>query len=453
MQATQIVCICLTVASVASCGSSTENGAPAPCCDPPPPPPPPETKDITLTIPDYVASSSYTFDNWLYSTQGVEVFDYSAGIKGEKLGQFAVVSGEFIAAFEVPETTSAFLLEASAPCNWEKAYHLNPTLFNRYEAYTDYTDGGHVCQSAIDKILAVVSAENQTVSFTPYTHVAAGLAAYRVSQGDSALQAVNTANNTISNLVGVNILTTDTTDKLSDMVFSDTPEAFYTAILSGLPTLITHEMFLESAVLMLGDAGYGVFDFADLMKRDITGDGMLDGIETTNGSGNPVMLGGIKALNADLYRHDIAAYASINTRTAFSGGGSVQPILTRLLNFNDQLSIVYSDATLIELDEPGPVLGMSVYDWNFFAQNPNVNGSDGFNIFFGDVVGMLNYEYRDVYVDNVFFANTCDGTGGSDYNCWVNTTLYPNGWHTVKMVFTNIMGNSVSLSINVNFQN
>jgi hypothetical protein len=457
----KIACFVFISLGIISCGSSGSGGDVSPCCDPLPPLPA-ENKSIVLTVPDYLSSSTpngingditYSFDNWLARTNGVSVYDYSTGSKGAKLGEFAVVSNLFQAIMDIPLATSALLLEAHAPCNWEGGHKINRNLFNRIESYLD---ADYVCHANVASMKSVITADSQTVSFTPFTHAAVALAEYQILQGDNVSTAITAANAAISAMVGVDVLTSDTAVNLNSIEYIDTPKLFYTMILSGMPSVIYNECLQVGFAPSVGQIGYTVYDLAELMRRDLVGDGVLDGVETDSmGMTTPILLGGsgLIQLSTHIYRHEIAAHAAIIGR-AYSTSAPLYPNLDRIVAFNDSTSSIYDNSLITPLDESGPLLGMLDTDVTFYSTHPNVNGDEGFRVFFGDVVGNYDYTYRYVYVDNVFYANGCDGdTRYSDYTCHVNTTLYPNGWHTIRMVFTNIMGHSVSLSITVNFQN
>lgn len=454
----KIACLVFISLGIISCGSSGSGGDVSPCCDPLPPLPA-ETKSIVLTVPDYLSSSSpdgingditYAFDNWLARTNGVSVYDFSTGSKGAKLGEFTIVSNVFQVVMDVPLATSALLLESRAPCNWEQGYLINTNFFNSIQSFGSYSTGDYVCHTDVVNMKSVITADSQTVSFTPFTHAATGLAEYRINQGDSVTTAVTTSNNIVSSMVGVNILTTDTADTPDDMAYIDSPDVFYTMLISGFADVIINEAASESVAISLGDAGYSIAELAELMRRDLVADGVLNGVEIASA---PVLLGGFIPLSTNFYRHKLAVHASTNARVAGYDGFSVYQNLSHIVAFNSNTNSIYDSSPVIALDENGPLIGFSSTDVAFFAAHPNVDGTVSFTVHFGDSVGSYDYTFRDVFVDNVFYANTCGGGSTSTFDCWVNTTIFPNGWHTVKMTFTNLLGHSASLSITVNFQN
>jgi hypothetical protein len=291
---------------------------------------------------------------------------------------------------------------------------------------------------------AVVPAVSGSVYITPYTHAALGLIQYRVAQGDTVAVAMTLAHDAVSSLVGLNVLTTRPLP--SNIAATGTPGEIYGSLCGGISSWLLNVAMIANAA---PDNAYGVspyttIDMAESMRNDLAHDGLLNGVGTLAGSSAALPIG-VAPLNANVYRHEYAAFAVTRVRgdlVLARRNDIALPYLSGLTAYNDRSHALYVGATVIPLDENGPVI--------FLTNTNGDTGSGNYPVvaFSRDIVGFPN-DGGKVYVDSAYYdlcvPDNCQAS--------INTTIFQNGVHIIEYRSTNLLGKKSSASASVNFSN
>ncbi|KAF0190816.1 MAG: hypothetical protein FD165_2374 [Gammaproteobacteria bacterium] len=236
----------------------------------------------------------------------VNVYVFNDGIKGERLGG-GTTDGEGRYAIDVRAPDGPLLIEVAGGNYSEEATGTAVAL----------QDG-----QLLRAVSLYRSGQPLTVTVTPLTNLAAGLAAYRISTGAGVGAAIASAVADVSQAFGVNVR--DTTPRVitdpRNLTNALTDEYFYGFLLAGI----------SSWTRLAGETNnvdphttYTSMSLAQLMYRDIRSDGALDG-RGTGGDGQPINLAiGTVPLDADVYRvsfaqHMMSMAISAENRTGLS---------------------------------------------------------------------------------------------------------------------------------------
>ena len=244
------------------------------------------------TVP-YGSVSGKAFDGLVLGGT-VSVYDFTTGTKGALLGQ-ATTDGSGLYSLSLQVESRPVLLELTGGYYIEETGAAgSPTQVSlgsgqKLTALDNYTTGGTL-----------------GTSVTTYTHLAAGLAAYEIKKGAAVATAINDANNRVSGLAGVNILTT-TPKEITDVANASaflTPELRY-GFLAGAISMWTYNNAPSPSIAHLPP--YTSIDFAQSLYQDISADGLLDGIGLdSSGNVTPLSFGTVP-LNVNVYRQAIGA--------------------------------------------------------------------------------------------------------------------------------------------------
>lgn len=242
----------------------------------------------------------------------VSIYDFSTGAKGALLGQAMTdSSGLYELSLQIEsrpvlvEVTGGYYIE-EAGANAQIALDTAPNTKHKLTALANYTTGSPL-----------------KVAVTTYTHLAAGLAAYQISQDTAVATAINNANTRASSLAGVNILTTvprQITD-VGNASATLTPELRY-GFLAGAISMWTYNHAPSAAAAHLPP--YTSIDFAQLLYQDISADGLLDGIGLdSTGAAAPLSFG-TTPLGVGVYRIGIGVglvqmAGNANNKTGIDG--------------------------------------------------------------------------------------------------------------------------------------
>ena len=245
------------------------------------------------TVP-YGSVSGKAFDGLILNGT-VSVYDFSTGTKGALLGQ-ATTDGSGLYSLSLQVESRPVLLEITG------GYYIEEAGAVGYE----YTGRAEFNGQKLTALANYTTGAALNTSVTTYTHLAAGLAAYEISKGTAVSTAINDANNRVSGLAGVNILTT-TPKEITDVANASaylTPELRY-GFLAGAISMWTYNNAPSPSVAHLPP--YTSIDFAQSLYQDISADGLLDGIGLDS-SGNVTPLSyGTVPLDVNVYRQAIGA--------------------------------------------------------------------------------------------------------------------------------------------------
>jgi hypothetical protein len=257
------------------------------------------------TIP--VGGVSGTSFDGLVINGNVAVYDFTTGSKGVLLGQ-ATTDGQGLYSLSLQIESRPVLLELTGGYYVEEADNANVALLSNHKltAVANYTTGAAL-----------------KVAVTTYSYLAAGLAQYEISKGTAVSTAIDNANQRISSLVGVNILTT-TPKEITDVANASatlTPELRY-GFLAGAISLWTYNHTPSTASAHL--APYTSIDFAQTLYQDISADGVLDGFGVDSTGAKAQLSFGTMPLSPAVYRLGIGTAivqmaANANNKTGLTG--------------------------------------------------------------------------------------------------------------------------------------
>ena len=230
-------------------------------------------------------------DNVLIGSK-ITVYQYSGGTKGASLGT-ATTNNDGNYSLSVQCETTSLLLEATGGYYMEEASRAQVNL-----------KAGQVLRAVVN----FKTRDTISTQLTPFTHMAAGLAEYRIKHGTSAGAAVESANQDISEMLGFDIIKTkpvDVTNPLNATVFVSNEHryGFLSAAISGWTMYASSKVEPDSI-----HANFNSIAFAQLVYRDISSDGVLDGKGLDNTNQLEPLSFGLLPLNANVYRHGLAAH-------------------------------------------------------------------------------------------------------------------------------------------------
>lgn len=394
-------------------------------------PPPPTSTPIVI--------SGFVFASSAATNGNITAYDYSGGVKDAVLANGAINSdGSYL--ITISSKPGAVLLEATSLCYSEIAYYRGATLGTVVDTF-EKRAVSHCPYS--NNMSVVVPAVNGSVHITPYTHAALGLIQYRVAQGEMVAAAITLANDAVSTLVGLNVITTRPMP--SNIAATGTPGEVYGSLCGGISSWLLNVAMIANAApsSAFGMSPYTTINMAEAMRNDLAHDGLLNGMGTIAGS--PVALSiGVASLNANIYRHEYAAYAITRVRgdKVSAQHTSALPYLSALVAYNDRVSTIYAGATAVPLDENGPVI--------FLANTSGETASSNYPVaaWSRDIVGMPSGG-GSLYVDSNYY----DFCAPDNCQSSINTTIFSNGIHLITFRSTNLLGKQSSASVSVNFSN
>jgi hypothetical protein len=417
----------LTATAVSACsGGSGGGNAPS---DPPPP------VEATVTGAVFVSD--------VVTSGTVSAYDFSKGKQGA-----------LIASSPVGSDGSYSL---SVPANQAVELVLTGGCYSEYATSksTHALQTAAVCMAGNDMMRALVvpQAAGAHAAITPFTEAATALASYLIASGQSTLSAIDSGNQRWTAITGVDVLATDPAISDDKVVLPplDSPHT-YGMLLDGMASWVVSAA--EGDGKSFGTLPYTTMQLTQLMSADINADGVLDG------AGSSTLKLGSVALSATVYRHEVSVYAVWQDRYATYGNPNPQypsvsvpdcPLqIAAIQQYNDSTDPIFGAATVVPLDEGGPVM----------TQNTLLTvhtGSQEYAISFNldDVVGVVETRGSiEILVDGAYY----DAIGafwylGTVNQGGVNTTVFPNGNHTITVRATDCLNNSVQQSGVVNFQN
>ena len=425
----RLASITVLVIAVSSCGGSGGGSSS--------PPPAPQT-----TI------SGSVFASAAFTSGTVNAYDFTGGVKAGFLAA-ATIDSTGAYHLSVPASSGAILIEAASGCYAEKAIPWNALYYGA--PLVSYSITASVCSTSTvlsTAVLVPAGATALVAAVTPYTHAAVGLAEYEIRTGSTTAIALADANFRLSQWVGTDIQTTLPAAPARASTLS--ASTLYGSLLSGIPSWLMDVATTAPAVFGAGDLT--TLAFADALKSDFVQDGVLNGVGR-DASGNAVALqiGGI-ALTTTIYRHQLAFYAVIRVRAETEGALNSTPeeqarivsFLPSFVAYNDATNSLLDVSALVTLDEGGPVVTIGGP-----SPGATMSGNNGISGFVHDGVGILALNTV-MLIDGVQYTPFAN-----QYipNHFINTTIFPNGAHTLTIQATNNLGHVASASVNVTFSN
>ncbi|USD98606.1 hypothetical protein CTT30_21600 [Vibrio coralliilyticus] len=271
---TKLFLTIITILSLSSCGGGGGGGDSSP-----------QSRD-TGTV------SGIVFDAPV-SQAVVTAYEYQDGKVGRKLGSATTTAyGEY--SIEVDAASMPLYIEAKGG------------------AYKDpLTD--EVIETSEGKPIRIVSVINygegndQDVMLTPLTYMVAGLAEYKIKQGEEASRAVDDALNTINAMYGFNVNSVKPIDITKEGISGSASDGhLYGALLTAYSSY-AYDLIGES-----GNAGnvYSSLNLSDIGYRDIVADGLLNGSELIGSFDEDIYFGEEK-VTPDTYTNQMAEHTLV----------------------------------------------------------------------------------------------------------------------------------------------
>lgn len=354
----------------------------------------------------------------------VKVYDFTTGSQGELLGQ-ATTDGLGLYSLPLQVETRPVLIEITGGFYVEESDNTNIPLTadHKLTALVNYTTGSTL-----------------KVAVTTYSHIAAGLAQYLIKTGTPATTAINLANQRLSGLAGINILTTTPKEitNLTNASGTLTPELKY-GFLAGAISYWTHNHAPSGITPHL--APFSSIDFAQLAYHDISVDGLLDGMGVDSTGATQQLSFGTTLLGPHVYRVGLGTAlvqmaAHPNNKTGLDGTKVLPFAQTYIANadpiFNNIAPVAFANPTVAITS---PATGAWV------RKSVNIVPSLG---------GPFDFTKVELLVDGVV-ASTVNGRTDS---LPLNTALYNDAAHVIAVRVTDIAGHTaISSSISPKVDN
>lgn len=334
----------------------------------------------------------------------VTIYSFKEGIKGAVLGS-AITDEKGFYRIDLAAPDQHILIEVKGGSYTEEASGKGVTLKESQvmRAVTFYRSG-----TSVDLMI------------TPFTNLAAGLAEYKVSQGVPIQTAVTDASTAISTMIGVNILSTEplnitdlnnTSNRMSDGLaygFWAAGLSAWTAEASELNGSEVHEIWTSIA-------------FAQVMYRDISEDGLLDGKGMDVFNDTPVDLAfGLVNMNANTYRSELAQKMMLMVGSdANKTGIRVEQALSRAEHLASTTDIIFGTLPPVPLDTEGPVITP------FEAEGLPHNLTFHFKVLVSDAVGLK------AVIFDIDGATIGQAANPSLPSFPINTALYEDGEYRI----------------------
>lgn len=316
--------------------------------------------------------------------------------------------------------------------------------------YKEEASGKQVTLKSDQRLTAVFNyrtASEFTVAVTPYTHVAAGLAAYRIKQGMGVETAIDSANKDVSDMLGFNIITTKPVDITnSDYATAYFSNAYAYGFLSA--AISSWTMFASAQNGQDGSKLHTFFTsvaFGQVMYADVVADGVLDGWGADETGQRVPLSFGIVSLSTHVYRHAFAAHliAMVNRTDVNKIGLKESDLLTYAGQYAGGQGALYGYAAALPFVNGGrppinvPALSASGWSGGAVSVPATITGS-------GSVLSA---------VLSVNGTQVGSPVVGSSPTFPLDTRLYSDGQHKLSITAVDSYGVSGTQTINVGFDN
>lgn len=317
--------------------------------------------------------------------------------------------------------------------------------------YKEEASGKQVTLKSDQRLTAVFNyrtASEFTVAVTPYTHVAAGLAAYRIKQGISVAAAIDSANKDVSEMLGFDIITTKPVDITnSDYATAYFSNAYAYGFLSA--AISSWTMFASAQNGQDGSKLHTFFTsvaFGQVMYADVVADGVLDGWGVDETGQRIPLSFGIVSLSTHVYRHGFAAHliAMVNRTDVNKIGLKESDLLTYAGQYASGQGALYGHAEPLPFVNGGrPAINLPAS----FAASGWLSGT----ITLSDIVTSTG----SVLSAAVSVDGTPVGipTTGANPTFILDTRLYSEGQHNLNFTVLDSYGVSASQTLSVGFDN
>jgi hypothetical protein len=313
-------------------------------------------------------------------------------------------------------------------------------------SYIEQTTGAQVTLADGQVLRALAnyhSGEDLEVMVSPLTHIATGLAEYKMANGLSIDQAHSEASTDIYNFFNINITNT------RPYLFSNTSDpaallddsllyAFYLAGISNWTLWASNENDVTP------HTNYTSIALAQILYNDIRSDGLLNGVGTDKDQTGLMPLAfGVTPLNADVYRgmfslHMLAFANSSQNNTSIAEND----LLPAAQNIAQHTGLVLGASDPFDIESQSPSMTTLLVDGQTHG------GLLSFNI---DIGGILGAKTLSLSVDNSLVVTKTNPANKS--LIILDTTDYADGDHELLLTAIDALNNQSQLRITAYFDN
>jgi hypothetical protein len=277
---------------------------------------------------------------------------------------------------------------------------------------------------------------------TPLTHLAAGLAEYKIVHGVSPDQALTDATSAINGFFAIDTGTTlplDITDASNAIAALDDQAlyGFYLAGLSSWTAWASHENGAPHSI-------YSSIALAQILYNDIRSDGMFDGMGyNVYGTALMQLAFGRVAINANTYRSAFSLHmlAIANSEKNKIGLG-LDTLLTPAQDIASQTGSLLGTSTPFDINSQAPDLTITPPTGEYHSGDFSLEVGIG---------GLLGAEQLSVFIDGDLNTEQLNPVTSS--TIIIDSTGYADGEHTILVTATDTLGNEASSSFTVQFDN
>jgi len=353
----------------------------------------------------------------------VDIFDFTSGAKGEKLGS-TKTDGSGLYSISLSTSDKPILIEITG------GYYIEEATGKQIQV--DKTKG--------HKLLAIEYYESGKaieISTTFFSTVATGYAEYLMSEGMNAESAIERAYQQVDSWAGFNTRKTvpvavNDSQNVTPFITDPHRYGFVAAAISELTRVLGKNS---------GNGEHNDFSsisFIIAAYKDIKVDGILDGRD----AGGTISFAGYP-LNSNTYRDLIALrmlqFVQAARNTTSLGFTDVLAFASTINLFSDEI-FNYQSAPDITKSQPSVSQFLP-------AEGETISGGYQASAVVSDDYGLESVEY---YVDGKFVASAGNP---NDPLRNIDTFNFDNGAHTMTVVVTNVMGNSTSITHNIMVNN
>lgn len=277
---------------------------------------------------------------------------------------------------------------------------------------------------------------------TPLTHLAAGLAEYKIAHGVSPDQALTDATSAINGFFAIDTgatLPLDITDA-SNAITTLNDQALYGFYLAGL----SNWSAWASNENVAPHSTYSSIALAQILYNDIRSDGMFDGMgyNVYSTALMPLAFGRVP-IDANTYRSTFSLHmlAFANSEKNKTGLG-LDTLLTSAQNIASQTGSLLNTSTPFDINSQTPDLTITPPTGEYHS------GDYRFEVGIG---GLLGAEQLSVFIDGDLNIEQLNPVNPS--SIIIDSTGYADGEHTILVTATDALGNEASSSITAQFDN
>ncbi len=356
----------------------------------------------------------------------VTIYAYKDGVKGEVIGSTITdEKGFYSLDFAVPD--QHILIEVKGG------------------SYIEEASGESVSLKSSQVLRAVTfyrSGTSLSLMVTPYTNLAAGLVAYKVKEGSGIENAVTEATSAISTMAGVDVLTTvphNITD-IDNVSTTFTPELKYGFMAAAISSWTAEASVSNGADI---HAIWNSIALSQVMYRDISEDGLLDGKGLDSETGTVLDLGfGLVSLDANSYRSGFARHLMGMVGSAKNKTGvTLSQAVTLAEGLGGLGHPIFGGLSPEPIDSEGPIITPAEAEGLFH------NGVFTFTVNVSDVVGLKSVVFD---IDGEDIDQALDP---GNPTVLINTSLYLDGEYQIGVRATDNLRNESYRTFRINFAN